>query len=84
MLVPVPPEHGAEEGGAGWENDFVGLQLLIITGKSDIEEVLVFTKLTEGATEQISWGVILYWSTNYGRLCKFVYVPTTLNRFYVF
>ena len=51
MLVPVPPEHCAEEGGAGRENDFVGLQLLIIAGKSDIKEILVFTELTEGATE---------------------------------
>ena len=53
MLVPVPPEHGAEEGGAGWENDFVGLQLLIIAGKSDIEEILVFAELTERAAEHI-------------------------------
>ena len=54
MLVPIPPEHCAEEGGAGRENDFVGLQLLIITGKSDIEKILVLAELTEGATEQIS------------------------------
>ena len=33
--------------------DFVGLQLLIIAGKSDIEEILVFAELTERAAEHI-------------------------------
>jgi len=47
VLVLVPLQHGAEEWGAGREDDLVGLQLVIITGESDIKKVFVLSKLSE-------------------------------------
>ena len=55
MLVPVPPEHCAEEGGAGRENDFVGLQLLVVAGQGHVEEVFVLSQLPKCTTENISY-----------------------------
>ena len=43
----VPPEHAAEEGGAGGEDHLVGLDLFIITGQGHIEEVFVVPQFTE-------------------------------------
>ena len=48
--MSVPPEHCLKEGGAGGEDDLVGLQLVIFAGEGDIEEILVFTKLLESRT----------------------------------
>ena len=50
VLVPVAPQHRAEEGGAGREDDLVCLQLLIIAGQGDVEEIFVFTELPKGTT----------------------------------
>ena len=46
--VGVASEHASEEGRAGREDDFVGLDLLIIAGQGHVEEVLVIPKLAEG------------------------------------
>ena len=47
MGVGVASEDGSEEGRARREDDFVGLDLLIITGQSHIEEVFVVPQFTE-------------------------------------
>ena len=47
MCVGVSSEHGSEERRARRENNFVRLDLLIITGQSYIKEVFVFPQLTE-------------------------------------
>jgi hypothetical protein len=49
VLVPVAPEHCAEEGGAGGQDDFVRLQLLIIARQGHVEKVFVLPELPEGA-----------------------------------
>ena len=43
----IPAEDRPKEGTAGGEDDFVGLDLFVIAGKSDVEEVLVVPKLAE-------------------------------------
>ena len=43
----IPAEDRPKEGTACGEDDFVGLDLFVIAGKSDVEEVLVVPKLAE-------------------------------------
>ena len=47
MCVGVSSEHGSEERRARRENNFVRLDLLIITGQSYIKEVFVFPQFSE-------------------------------------
>ena len=47
MGVGVAPENASEEGGTCREDNFVGLDLFVVAGKGDVEEVLVVPKLTE-------------------------------------
>ena len=47
MSVRVSSEHGSEERRARRENNFVRLDLLIITGQSYIKEVFVFPQFSE-------------------------------------
>jgi len=47
MGVGVAPEHSPEERRACREDDFVGLDLFVVTSKSDVKEVLVVPKLAE-------------------------------------
>ena len=47
VAVWVFPEHSAEEGRAGGEDHLVRLQLLLVAGQRDIEEVLVLPQFTE-------------------------------------
>ena len=51
MGVGVASEDGSEEGRARREDDFVGLDLLVIAGKGHVEKVLVFSQLSEGHTD---------------------------------
>ena len=48
MGVGVAPEHSPEERRACREDDFVGLDLLIITGKCDVKEVPLLPQLSKG------------------------------------
>ena len=48
MGVGVAAENASEEWGAGREDDFVCLDLLIIAGEGDVKEVLVIPQFTEG------------------------------------
>jgi len=45
--VGVPAQDVPEEGGASGEDDFVRLHLGIITGESDIKEVLLLAEFSE-------------------------------------
>ena len=47
MCVGVSSEHSSEERRARRENNFVRLDLLIITGQSYIKEVFVFPQFSE-------------------------------------
>jgi hypothetical protein len=48
VLVGVAAQNVAEEGGAGGQNDLVGLQLLlIITAQSYVEKIFVIPELAE-------------------------------------
>ena len=47
MGVGIPAEDRPKEGTACREDDFVGLDLFVVAGKGDVEEVLVVPKLTE-------------------------------------
>ena len=51
MGVRVPAEDGSEEGRAGGEDDFMSLNLLIITCQGHIEEVFVLPQLTKSHTD---------------------------------
>ena len=51
MLVGVPAKDVPEERTASRQYDFVSLHLGIITGKSDIKEVLLLTELSESDTD---------------------------------
>ena len=46
--VGVPSEDAPEEGGAGREDDFMGLHLAVATGQGHIKEVLVVPQLPKG------------------------------------
>ena len=48
VLVGVPSQDVPEEGGTSREDDFVCLNLGIITGESDIEEVFLLAEFSEG------------------------------------
>ena len=47
MLVRVPPEDCAEEGGAGSDDHFVGLYLVVVTHESHVEEVFLLSDVIE-------------------------------------
>ena len=47
MLVWILSQHIPKEWGAGGEDHFVGLYLVVVTRQRNIKEVLFFTKLTE-------------------------------------
>ena len=49
MFVPVPPENGPEEGGAGREDHFMRLDLVVVTGEGDVEKVFILAEFAEGA-----------------------------------
>ena len=51
MGVGIPAEDRFEEGTAGGEDDFVGLDLFVVAGKGDVEEVLVVPKLAKSQTD---------------------------------
>ena len=53
--MAVASQHGAEEGGAGRQDDFVGLQLLVVAGQGHVEEVFVLTQLPKCTTENVSF-----------------------------
>ena len=44
----IASQDGSEEGRARGEDDFVGLDLLIITGKCDVKEVPLLPQLSKG------------------------------------
>ena len=58
--MAVASQHGAEEGGAGRQDDFVGLQLLVVAGQGHVEEVFVLTQLPKCTTENVSFE---WWNT---------------------
>ena len=47
VLVRVPPQDISEEGGAGRQDNFVCLNLAVITGESNIKEVLFFPEFSK-------------------------------------
>ena len=51
VLVGVPPEHGAEEGAAGGEDDLVRLDLLLLARQGHVEQVLVVPQLPKGGAD---------------------------------
>ena len=53
--MAVASQHGAEEGRAGRQDDFVGLQLLVVAGQGHVEEVFVLSQLPKCTTENISY-----------------------------
>ena len=53
--MAVASQHGAEEGGAGGQDDFVGLQLLVVAGQGHVEEVFVLSQLPKCTTENVSF-----------------------------
>ena len=55
--MAVASQHGAEEGGAGRQDDFVGLQLLVVAGEGHVEEVFVLTQLPKCTTENVSFEI---------------------------
>ena len=57
VLVGVSLEDTPEEGTAGTQDHFVGLQLVVFTGKSHIKEVFILPQLTEG-TADVAFKVI--------------------------
>jgi len=50
MLMGILPQHAPEEGAARGQDHLVGLDLIIITGQSHVEEVFVFTEFAERDT----------------------------------
>ena len=50
MVVPVSAQDSSEEGGAGGEDDLVGLQLVaVLAGQRHVKEVLVVAQLAKCA-----------------------------------
>ena len=47
----IPAEDRPKEGTACREDDFVGLDLFVVAGKGDVEEVLVVPKLAKSQTD---------------------------------
>ena len=53
--MAVASQQGAEEGRAGGQDDFVGLQLLVVAGQDHVDEVFVLTLLPKCTTENVSF-----------------------------
>ena len=51
VLVGVTPEHGAEEGAAGGEDDFVGVDLIIVACEGHVEKVFIISQFSKSPAD---------------------------------
>ena len=47
----VTPEHGAEEGAAGGEDDFVGVDLIIVACEGHVEKVFIIPQFSKSPAD---------------------------------